>query len=73
MIPPKGGVVFFPRLKSGQSSELLCKILVEKYRTFTVPGSVFMMDPYLRIGFGGDDQELTLGLVQLEKAINDIK
>jgi len=73
MVPPEGGVVCFPRLKSRKSSEQLCRILVEKYRTFTVPGYVFKMNEYLRIGFGGNSEELKLGLDKLKSAIEDFK
>ena len=72
MVSPEGGVVCFPKLKSGESSEKLCRCLVEKYRTFTVPGFVFKMNSHFRIGFGGEKSELELGLDQLNKALNEI-
>ena len=69
-IAPEGSVTCFPRF--GKSSKKLCKLLVEKYRTFTVPGYCFNMDPHFRIGFGGETQELEKGLEKLEFAMKEI-
>ncbi|MFX0085446.1 MAG: aminotransferase class I/II-fold pyridoxal phosphate-dependent enzyme [Candidatus Hodarchaeota archaeon] len=69
-ITPKGGVTCFPRF--GTSSENLCRLLVNKYRTFTVPGYCFNMDYHFRIGFGGDTYELAKGLENLEIAMGEI-
>jgi aspartate/methionine/tyrosine aminotransferase len=70
-IAPEGGVTCFPRYK--KSSEELCRLLVEKYRTFTVPGYCFKMDSFFRLGFGGETEELKKGLGKIELAINEIK
>jgi aspartate/methionine/tyrosine aminotransferase len=71
MIPPEGSVTCFPRFD--ESTERLCRLLVEKYRTFTVPGYCFKMDPFFRLGFGGETEELKNGLEQLSLAIKEIK
>lgn len=68
-VEPKGGVVAFPRLKQGKSTRELCRTLVKKYRTFTIPGYCFEMDSHLRIGFGGDADELNEGLKRLQVAL----
>jgi len=47
-------------------------MLVTKYRTFTVPGSRMELDGHLRIGFGGEQEELTRGLEQLGLALKEI-
>ncbi|MHA1968525.1 MAG: aminotransferase class I/II-fold pyridoxal phosphate-dependent enzyme [Candidatus Hodarchaeales archaeon] len=70
-VPPEGGVTCFPRYEN--SSQELCRLLVEKYRTFTVPGYCFDMEPYLRIGFGGNTEELENGLAKLELAMKELK
>lgn len=70
-VVPKGGVVGFPRLSGEASADALCHILVEKYKTFVVPGSVFGMPEYFRIGFGIDRDELKEGLSRLETALVD--
>jgi len=67
-IEPRGGVVAFPRLKSGQDTEELCRLLVTKYRTFTIPGYCFEMKQHVRVGFGGRASELKAGLERLGKA-----
>jgi aspartate/methionine/tyrosine aminotransferase len=71
-IEPQSGVVCAPRLKRGGSTDELCKLLVTKYKTFTVPGSSMELDGHLRIGFGGDQEELVEGLAQLKKALKEI-
>jgi aspartate/methionine/tyrosine aminotransferase len=64
-VEPEGGVVAFPRLRNGANTEELCRLLVTKYRTFTIPGYCFEMERHLRIGFGGDAEELSEGLGRL--------
>jgi len=71
-IEPKSGVVGAPKLKRGGSTDELCKLLVTKYRTFTVPGSRMELDGYFRLGFGGEQEELIEGLEQLGKALKEI-
>ncbi|MFX0121920.1 MAG: aminotransferase class I/II-fold pyridoxal phosphate-dependent enzyme [Candidatus Hodarchaeota archaeon] len=70
VIPPEGSVTCFPRFY--ESSRELCRLLVEKYRTFTVPGYCFKMDSFFRIGFGGETIELKKGLERLELAIDEL-
>ncbi|MDH4214564.1 MAG: aminotransferase class I/II-fold pyridoxal phosphate-dependent enzyme [Candidatus Thorarchaeota archaeon] len=71
-IEPKSGVVGAPRLTRGGSTDALCTLLVTKYRTFTVPGSRMELDGHLRIGFGGEHEELVKGLDQLQLALKEI-
>jgi aspartate/methionine/tyrosine aminotransferase len=70
-IEPRGGVVAFPRLRNGASTEELCRILVTKYRTFTIPGYCFDMNQHMRLGFGGSPQELDEGLTKLKQAMDE--
>lgn len=69
-VPPSGGVVCFPRFRA--STEKLCKILAEKYRTFVVPGYCFGLDEFFRLGFGGTREELIQGLKCVDSAIEEI-
>ncbi|MHA3962887.1 MAG: aminotransferase class I/II-fold pyridoxal phosphate-dependent enzyme [Candidatus Thorarchaeota archaeon SMTZ1-45] len=71
-VEPKSGVVCAPRLKRGGSTDELCELLVKKYRTFTVPGSRMELDGHFRLGFGGEHEELIMGLEQLRKALIEI-
>lgn len=61
-VEPKGGVVSFPRVRGVEDATELCRTLIEKYRTFVVPGSCFEMPEHFRLGFGGDTEELIGGL-----------
>ena len=70
-IPPRGGVVAFPRLAEDVPADDLCRLLVEKYRTFVVPGYCFQMDRHFRLGFGGAPEELKAGLGCLDKTLEE--
>ncbi len=73
---PEAGVVAFPRLKesSGVDPEELIVSVVEKYRTFTIPGRCFEMDNhYFRLGFGANLEEIQTGLANMGKALADLK
>jgi aspartate/methionine/tyrosine aminotransferase len=70
-VEPRGGVVAFPRLKTNASTESLCRLLVTKYRTFSIPGYTFGMDRHLRLGFGGTTDELDKGLARLSQALEE--
>jgi len=71
-VSPLAGVVAFPRLKYKASADGLCQRLIEAYRTFTVPGSVFGMAQHFRIGYGGSIQELEGGLKNLAAALEEM-
>lgn len=71
-VEPRSGVVCAPRLSRGGSTDELCKLLVTKYRTFIVPCSTMELDGHFRLGFGGEKEELTRGLEQLEKALREL-
>lgn len=72
-IPPEGGVVCFPRLKTNTPTDDLCLLMVKKYKTFVVPSYCFKMNRHLRIGFGGSANELNVGLSCMDKALKEIK
>ena len=71
-IEPKSGVVCAPRLRNGKGTDKLCELLVNKYRTFTVPGSRMELDGHFRLGFGGEQEELIEGLKRLERALEEL-
>ncbi|MFW9907584.1 MAG: aminotransferase class I/II-fold pyridoxal phosphate-dependent enzyme [Candidatus Thorarchaeota archaeon] len=72
-IEPEGGVVAAPRFKTGGSTRRLCELLVQKYRTFVVPGYGLEMDEHFRLGYGGEKEELIHGLKMLQKALKEYK
>lgn len=70
-VEPQGGVVAFPRMMTGTSTEEICRLLVTKYRTLVVPGHLFEMNRHMRIGFGGSTDELNEGLKRLDLAMEE--
>jgi aspartate/methionine/tyrosine aminotransferase len=71
---PEAGVVAFPRIKPEITvdPEKVYRLLAEKYKTFTIPGRHFEMDNrHFRLGFGGEPEEIRIGLGNFEKALND--
>jgi aspartate/methionine/tyrosine aminotransferase len=71
-VRPEFGTVMFPRLRSGESSERLCRLLREKYETTVVPGSFFERPPHFRVGVAGDIDSMEAGLERLGKALDEI-
>jgi len=49
---PEAGVVTFPFLPEGISSDSFCRRLIEEESVFILPGSSFEMDGYVRLNFG---------------------
>jgi len=72
---PEAGVVSFPRFKPDVEidPERFYRLLVEKYKTFAVPGRCFEMDNrHFRLGFGATPEEIEIGLQNVNKALNDL-
>jgi aspartate/methionine/tyrosine aminotransferase len=65
------GTVMFPRVH-WESSEMLCRLLREKYETSVVPGRFFEMPAHFRIGICGPTDVLEAGLVRLEAALDEL-
>ncbi|MCJ7624576.1 MAG: aminotransferase class I/II-fold pyridoxal phosphate-dependent enzyme [Anaerolineaceae bacterium] len=72
-VAPQGGVVAFPRLVEDVPADDMCRLLVEKYKAFVVPGFCFQMPRYFRLGFGGNEPELRAGLDRLDQALEEWK
>ena len=75
-IYPEAGVVSLPRIKQSVNvdPEKFFRLLVEKYRTFIIPGRCFEMDNrFFRLGFGGTPEEIQTGLENINKAMNELK
>ena len=73
-IKPEAGVVAFPRFKNiSIDPEKIYVTLAEKYKTFVIPGRCFEMDNYFfRIGYGGNTENLTIGLKNIERALREL-
>lgn len=70
MLRPPGGTIIFPRAPRGDA-DALCKLLREKYETSVVPGKFFEMPDRVRIGIGGESQEVEEGLKRLSEALTE--
>jgi aspartate/methionine/tyrosine aminotransferase len=74
-IEPSGGVVCFPRVRTGLKfdEKKFYDILLSEYKTYVGPGHWFEeSDRSFRLGFGWPSQEeLREGLLGLEKALKD--
>jgi len=69
VVRPEIGSVMFPRLARGRVDEL-CSLLRQKYETTVVPGRFFEMPDHIRIGIGGEADELGEGLERLAAALD---
>ena len=72
-IPPKGGLVAFPRFYRNATSTELCRLLAEKYKVFVAPGKCFDIESHFRIGFGWRTDELREGLKFVGKALDSFE
>jgi aspartate/methionine/tyrosine aminotransferase len=72
-VPPSGGVVCFPRMKSEPpgGTDAFYRRLLELHGTYVGPGHWFEMpDTYFRLGYGWPSaSELEAGLVSISKAL----
>jgi len=70
VVRPEFGTVMFPRVRHG-TSERLCELLREKYKTSVVPGIFFEMPAHFRIGIAGNTDLLSEGLHRLGLALDE--
>lgn len=66
MVEPKYGVTAFLKLRSNSTSEQFCKKLINEFNTLIVPGSVYEMEKFLRIGFGCREDIFIKGINNLQ-------
>ncbi len=74
-IKPEAGVVAFPMIitEGFHDPEKVYRLLAEKYKTFVIPGRCFEMDnKHFRLGYGGTYEEIEEGLMNLEKALDEV-
>ncbi len=72
-VRPPFGTVMFPRLRSGETTDRLCRLLREKYETSVVPGSFFERPNHFRVGIAGDTDTLEAGLDRLGRALDELR
>lgn len=70
--PP--GCVIFPRLLNTRSTAELVEVLEQRFGVFVSPGRFFgdAYDNHFRIGFGGDYDELKVGLARLSDGLAEL-
>lgn len=61
-VPPKGGVSVFLRLLHVSDVDVFCNRLATEYGVFVLPGTCFSYPGYVRLGFGGNTEQLRKGL-----------
>jgi aspartate/methionine/tyrosine aminotransferase len=69
---PEYGTVVFPRLKTGNVTDL-CRFLREKHDVSVVPGSFFEMPDHFRVGVGALTAEVKQSLQQLSAGLDAYK
>ncbi|MGI8746693.1 MAG: pyridoxal phosphate-dependent aminotransferase [Bryobacteraceae bacterium] len=67
-VPPDGGPVCFPKVVTGDGTEL-AELLRQEFDTGIIPGHFFEMPRHFRLGFGGPEGVLRQGLARLGKAL----
>lgn len=73
-IPPQGGVVCLPRMRSGlkMNTDAFYRVLLEEFGTYVGPGHWFeMSDRYFRLGYAWEPTEkMTVGLKSISSALS---
>lgn len=66
---PRGGATAFINYNLKINSDDFCRELIKKYDTLLVPGSVYGLENYFRIGLGAKSEVFKTGLKNLERFI----
>ena len=70
-VRPRGGVSGFVKLLPVADSEPLCHRLARERRVLLVPGNSFDMPQFVRLGFGGPQDQLRAGLDALAELLTE--
>ncbi len=68
-VPPKAGAIAFVRYNLAVNSTSLAEKIIRDESVFLVPGDLFEMDRYLRIGFGLEEKSLRRALTRVDKVL----
>ncbi|HEY3247615.1 MAG TPA: aminotransferase class I/II-fold pyridoxal phosphate-dependent enzyme [bacterium] len=71
-VPPKAGAIAFVRYHAPANSSALAERLRREHSVLVVPGDHFLMDGYLRVGFGGEKSTLQAGLDRLGQVLRTL-
>ncbi|MBI4563114.1 MAG: aminotransferase class I/II-fold pyridoxal phosphate-dependent enzyme [Planctomycetes bacterium] len=66
-IPPRAGLLMFPRLKRTRDSVAFCRDLIKEQGVLLVPGQAFEKEGYIRMGYGDDIELLQEGLERFDR------
>jgi len=66
-IPPRAGLLMFPRLKMGVDSVTFCRDLIKEQGVLLVPGQAFEKEGHFRMGYGDDTALLEEGLEKFDR------
>jgi aspartate/methionine/tyrosine aminotransferase len=72
-IPPQAGAICFARYNLKMNSTELVEKLIHEKSVLIVPGDHFMMDHYLRIGYGPEQGYMLAGLSRVEETLRKLK
>jgi len=75
-VPPRAGVVAFPRYTLPLRSEELCRRLVEEEKVLIIPGALFgdeETEYHFRVGFGYETESLREGLSRLDNFFEKLR
>ena len=72
-IPPQAGAICFARYNLKMNSTELVEKLIQEKSVLIVPGDHFMMDYYLRIGYGPEQSYMLAGLSRVEEILQKLK
>jgi aspartate/methionine/tyrosine aminotransferase len=70
VIWPEAGSIVFPQVTAGHV-EAFCHLLREKYETSVVPGRFFEAPEHIRIGVGGETDDVREGLSRMAAALDE--
>lgn len=73
VVPPAAGAIAFARGDLGMPAERFVDRLIGEQSAMVVPGEHFLMEGYLRIGFGSAREQLEAGLARIAELLARIR
>jgi aspartate/methionine/tyrosine aminotransferase len=73
VVPPAAGAIAFARGDLGLPAEHFVNRLIREQSAMVVPGEHFLMEGYLRIGFGSAREQLEAGLARIAELLARIR
>lgn len=70
-IPPRAGLLMFPRLKVDADSVTFCRDLIREQGVMLVPGQAFEREGHFRLGYGDDTALLEEGLEKFDRYLRE--